>query len=151
IAAMPLGIDLLAEVLEDESRPTLRALAVADHRTELRAILRATFLVVREIGAQVDRRQAILQTLPASAAILAHQPVSLEEHEYDPRFASRDAGLLRELIEQRRLAQWHLLQYDRDLRRLFDVRIFPAEEIGLHAAVLDAIEQRARRRQTIAS
>src|SRR5213594_4214420 len=37
-----------------------------------------------------------------------------------------------------------LLERERDARRLFDVLIFPAEEVRLHATVLDAIEHRAR-------
>src|SRR6185312_10871480 len=111
----------------------------------------APLLVVGEVRAQVDLGELVLQTLPASAAILAHEPMPLEQHENDARLASRHARLLREIVEQRRLAERYLLQHDRDVRRLFDVRILPAEEIRLHPAVLDAIEERAHGRQSVAT
>ena len=60
-----LGVDVLAEVLEDEPRAALRALAVVDHRAELRAVLDAALLVVGEVGAQVDRRQPVLRAAPS--------------------------------------------------------------------------------------
>ena len=100
-------------------------------------------LVVGEVGAQVDRGESVLQPLPAAAAILAHEAVSLEQREYDARLAPRDARLVGEVVELHRLGERHLLEHDRDLRRLLDVRILAAEEVRLHAAVLDAIEQRA--------
>ena len=64
VPALPRRIDVLAEILEDESRAALRALTVVDHRAQLRAILNAPLLVVGEVGAEVDRRQSALETAP---------------------------------------------------------------------------------------
>jgi hypothetical protein len=104
-------------------------LAIVDHGAKLGAVLNAAFLVVGEVGAQVDLRQLVAKALPAPAAILANESVALEENENDARFAARDAGLVGEVVEQIVSFEWHLLEHDRDLRRFLDVGIFPAEEI----------------------
>src|SRR5215217_1361202 len=90
VLALPIGLDVFAEVLENEPRAALGALTVVDHRAELGAVLNAALLVIGEVGAQVDRRQFALQPLPASSPVLAHESVALEQHEHDPRFAPRD-------------------------------------------------------------
>src|SRR5438270_12692934 len=46
VPALPLGLDVLAEIVEDEPRAALRALAVVDHRAQLRPILDPALLVV---------------------------------------------------------------------------------------------------------
>src|ERR1700753_3075461 len=79
VLARPVRIDLLVEVLEDETRATLRALTVVDHRTQFVAILHSALLVVGEVGAEIDLREAALESLPTAAAILAHEPVSFQQ------------------------------------------------------------------------
>src|SRR5690606_26013148 len=74
VAASPVGVALLAEVLEDVARAALRGLAEADHRAELLLVAGPALLVVGEVGAQVHLGELPAQPLPAPAAMLAHQP-----------------------------------------------------------------------------
>src|SRR6185437_3461352 len=151
VAALPLGIDRFAEVLEDEARAALRALTVIDHRAQLRPILRAPLLVVREVGTQVDRGELRLQPLPRAAAVLAHQTMALEQGEHDPRFAPRHARLVGEVVELDGFGERNLLEHDRHVSGFFDVGILAAEKVRLHPAVLDAIEERASRWKPVAA
>src|SRR4051812_8599845 len=91
IMALPVRVDVLAEVVEDEPRPTLRTLTVGNHRLELGAILDAPLLVVGEIGAEVDLRQLVLHAFPTATPIFAYESVTFEQHENDARLAPRDA------------------------------------------------------------
>ena len=83
IVAAPIGRHFLAEVLEDVTRAALRRLAELNHRAELLLIHRAPLLVVLQIRAQVHRAQIVAEPLPLSAAVLAHQSVTLEQREND--------------------------------------------------------------------
>src|SRR5262249_23632365 len=144
-------VDPLAEVVEDVPRAALGALTVPDHGSELSAVLLAALLVVGEIRAQVDGGESVAQTLPASAAILANQAMALEQHDHDARRAARPTGAAHELIDQHARTEWNLLEHDGHARGLLDVGILAPKKIGLYAAVLDAIEQRARGRLPVAS
>src|SRR4051794_2671147 len=76
VPALPIGVHVLAEVVENEARAALRGLTVLHHSTQLRAILDATRLVVGEIGAEIDGGHPLIgQSLPAPAAVLAHEPM----------------------------------------------------------------------------
>ena len=89
VAADPPVLDRLTEVLEEEARPASRTLAVAHHRTKLRVVLLAPRLVVGEVRAQVHRCEPTLQPLPPTAAMLAHEAVSLQQTEDDARLPPR--------------------------------------------------------------
>jgi hypothetical protein len=60
ILTTPIRLDVLAEILEDESRSALRTLAVVDHRAKFGAILDSPLFVIGEIRAQVDRGEPAL-------------------------------------------------------------------------------------------
>src|SRR5688572_2017388 len=152
LRARPHVVHRLTEVLQDVACTALRGLAIGDHGAELGAILRAALLVIREVRAEIDVRHALIAgALPQAAAIFAHQAVPLEEHEHDLGLASRDAALVREVVDQDAFAERYALEHQRDLGGFFDVGVLAAEEIRLHSAVLDAIEDRARGWQTIAA
>src|SRR5215213_9796484 len=101
VLAGPLRVDLLAEALENEARPAARGLADGDHRVELRLILRPPLFVIEQVGTEIHRAEIAAEPLPASAAMLAHQPMPLEQAEDDPRLPRRHARLLGDL------GQWH--------------------------------------------
>src|SRR5205823_9824092 len=152
VAALPVRLDILAEILENEPRAALCRLTVLHHGAKLGAVLQTTRLVIGEVRAQVDRCQPLgRQPLPASTAILAHEAVALEQDEHDANLSTRHAGLVGEIIEVHLLALRNLLESYCNARRFLDVRIFAAEKVRLHAAVLDAIQDSARRRVAIAS
>src|SRR5438128_381208 len=77
VAAPPVVLHILAEVLEDEPRAAARRLREVDHGLQLRLVARAALLVVGEVGAQVDLREALAEALPLQAAVLAHLAVPL--------------------------------------------------------------------------
>src|SRR5438094_6221881 len=152
VAALPIRFHFLAEILEDETSATLCRLTVLHHGAQLGAILHATRFVVREVRAEIDRRQALgRQALPTSATILTHEAVSLEQHENDSGLPSGNARLVSEIVDMDLLAMRHLLERDGDARRLLHVGILAAEKVRLHATVFDAIQHRARRGLAIAS
>src|SRR5688500_501154 len=70
VAALPVGIRLLSEILEDVARAASRGLAVVDHRAQLRLVALPTLLVIGEIRTQIHLREPLGQPLPAAAAIL---------------------------------------------------------------------------------
>src|SRR5438094_295118 len=145
VAALPIRFHFLAEILEDETSATLCRLTVLHHGAQLGAILHATRFVVREVRAEIDRRQALgRQALPTSATILTHEAVSLEQHENDSGLPSGNARLVSEIVDMDLLAMRHLLERDGDARRLLHVGILAAEKGRLHATVFDAIQHRAR-------
>src|SRR5690348_15859227 len=144
IAALPVRLNLLAEVFEDESSAALRALAVLHHCSKLRSVLHTPRFVVGEVSAEIDRCEPLGgKTLPATAAIFTHESMTNEQHEHETRFATRNAGLVREIIEMNLLAQGHLLECDRDARGFLDVVILTTEKVRLNAAILDALQHRA--------
>src|SRR5579872_6601430 len=124
VPALPVGRHVLAEVIEYEPRSTLRALTVGNHGAELGAVLQPALLVIREVGAQIHRRQSTLETLPTSAAILPNEPMSLEQHEHDAGLSARDPRLIGEVVEDHRLAQRNALEHDRHAGCFFDVGVF---------------------------
>src|SRR5438552_19156010 len=89
-ATIPRLVDDLAEILQNESRATLRLLTVRHHRPQLGAVLQAPLLVVCEIRAQIDVRHPLLaRALPRAAAILAHEPMTPEQHKHNLGFPTR--------------------------------------------------------------
>src|SRR5215216_1458568 len=82
--------------------------------------------------------------------MLAHETMPLEERKYDLCFSLRHLGYLGDICESDGLIDRIFLQCDRNLRRFLDLRIFSAEEVGLNAAVFDAVEHGARCGQSIA-
>ena len=83
--AAPVGVHLFPEIFQDVARAAAGRLRVLDHRLERATIALAPFLVRVEIGAQVHGREMIGEPLPASAPMLAYEPVPLEENEGDAR------------------------------------------------------------------
>src|SRR5687767_6546853 len=146
----PVGRHFFTEVLEDVARSAFGGLAVTNDGAKLRLIHRAPLFVVVQVLAEIDRRQLAPEPLPASPAVLAHEAMALEQGENDARFPRRNVGLIREVGEGDRGRQRVLLETDRDAGRLFDLRILAAQEIGLNAAIFDPIQERARRRLSIA-
>src|SRR5688572_20500470 len=105
-------------MLEDVARSALRRLAELDHRAKLFLVHRAALLVVLEVGAEIDGREVLPESLPFSAAMLAHQTVTLQQREHDLCLARGNSRQLHDVVEKNRGLERILFQCQSDLRGL---------------------------------